>query len=134
MTRKTWTLRLANGHEDHFIDIRRKVGNRIVRAYLLDEMTARNAITRIKATLRGPKKEFKDFDKFLILSAQNSGKQYRILAEAKVYDNLRIVATDSETISESDPQEIISIFTGALQDPSGHNAMLIVSEDSVAIE
>lgn len=110
------------------------MGNQIVRAYLLDEMKNGDTIDRISATLRGPKDEFKDFARFLILSAQNGGTTYRILAEAKVYDNLRIVATDSEIIGDSEPQDIITFFTRALQDPITNCARLIVSKDTVVIE
>lgn len=134
MTRKTWTLTRADGQEETFIDIRKKVGNQIVRAYLLERITASGAIDRMKATLKGPKSEFKDFDRYLILSVQNGLDSYRILAQAKVYENLRIVATDNEAVSEGNPEDIIKLFTEPLEDPASYDARLVISETSVVIE
>ncbi len=110
------------------------MGNQIVRAYLLERITASGAIDRMKATLKGPKSEFKDFDRYLILSIQNGLDSYRILAQAKVYENLRIVATDNEAVSEGNPEDIIKLFTEPLEDPASYDARLVISETSVVIE
>ncbi len=88
-----------------------------------------NRLERIKATLRGPKNEFKDFDDFFVLSASVDGN-LKILVEANVYENLRIVGTDSERIFNMDPKRIISLFTEALDNPKSHQTTLILSENS----
>jgi hypothetical protein len=124
-----WKLKTADGTLTEFKDIRRKVGNQIIRAYLLENAMSKNRLERIKATLRGPKNEFKDFDDFFILSASFDGN-LKILVEANVYDNLRIVGTDSERIMSMDAVQIISLFTEMLDDLESHATKLILSEKS----
>lgn len=105
------------------------MGNQIIRAYLLENALSANRLERIKATLRGPKNEFKDFDDFFVLSASVNGK-LRILVEANVYDNLRIVGTDSEKITSMNPKQILSLFTKILDELENHATTLILSENS----
>ena len=126
---RTWKLKSVDGTLTEFKDIRRKVGNQIIRAYLLENAMSANRLERIKATLRGPKNEFKDFDDFFVLSASVDGN-LKILVEANVYENLRIVGTDSERILNMDPKRIISLFTEALDNPESHQTTLILSENS----
>ena len=113
-----------------FIDIRRKVGNQIVRAYLLDPVLKSQRITRTEISLRGPKDEWKDFAKFLILKVTEGENEFGILAETGVYENLRIVGTDSEEIAQKSPSDITQTFTEALKDPQGYSAVVILSTDS----
>ncbi|MBN2228823.1 MAG: hypothetical protein JW779_04445 [Candidatus Thorarchaeota archaeon] len=127
----TWKLIKEDSNVDEFIDIRRKVGNQVIRAYLLKDMIASNRIERIPGKLRGPKGEFKDFAKFLILRIKNGDSEFRVLAESGVYENLRIVATDSEEFAQHAPDELIQIFTDALEKPDSNDTMLILSEDSM---
>ena len=118
MTSKpTWKLIKGDSSIDEFIDIRRIVGNQVIRAYLLDEIANSHRIERIPGKLRGPKNEFKDFAKYLILKIKNEKSEYKILAEAGVYENLRIVGTDSEELTKKSREEVIQIFTDALQEP-----------------
>lgn len=126
------TWKLVNGDDtvEEFIDIRRKVGNQIIRAYLLNDVMLSERIKKIPGRLRGPKNEFKDFDKFLILKVSDGKSTYRFLAETGVYENLRIVGTDSESVASSSPQEITEKFTKALQDPQPNGVTLILSESS----
>jgi hypothetical protein len=126
---RTWKLKTADGTLTEFKDIRRKVGSQIIRAYLLENALSANRLERIKATLRGPKNEFKDFDDFFVLSASVDGN-HRILVEANVYDNLRIVGTDSEKVASMNPKQIISLFTKVLDDLENHATTLILSENS----
>jgi hypothetical protein len=105
------------------------VGNQIIRAYLLENAMSANCLEHVKATLRGPKNEFKDFDDFFVLSASIDGN-LKILVEANVYQNLRIVGTDSEKITNMDAKQIISLFTKILDDPESHATKLILSEKS----
>jgi len=88
-----------------------------------------NRLECIKATLRGPRNEFKDFDDFFVLRASIDG-DLKILVEANVYENLRIVGTDSEKIRSMNAKQIIDIFTEMLDDPEGHATTLILSENS----
>ncbi len=125
-----WTLRYEDGTEEKFIDIRRKIGNRIIRAYLLDAILNSEKVDTMKASLRGPKGEFKDFAKFLILNASQDGLQFRILAETGVYENLRVVGTDSEEIANQDPDALEKQFCDALQNHVEWNASLTISVDS----
>jgi hypothetical protein len=126
---RTWKLKTADGTLTEFKDIRRKVGNQIIRAYLLENALSTNRLECVKATLRGPKNEFKDFDDFFVLSASNDGN-LKILVEANVYENLRIVGTDSERITSMSAEQIISLFTEMLDDPESHATTLILSENS----
>jgi hypothetical protein len=126
---RTWKLKTADGTLTEFNDIRRLVGNQIIRAYLLENAMSTNRLERIKATLRGPKNEFKDFDDFFVLSASVDGN-LKILVEANVYENLRIVGTDSEKIRTMNARQIISLFTEMLDNPEVHQTTLILSESS----
>jgi hypothetical protein len=125
-----WKLKLEDGTIEQFIDVRRKVGNRILRAYLLNAIIASNRIETIKASLRGPKDEFQDFAKYIVLKATENGEEFRFLVEAGVYENLRIVATDSDKIAEIQPDEMEKKFTNIAQDPDQWNTSIIMSNDS----
>ncbi len=114
---------------EEFLDIRRTVGNQIIRAYLLDHIN-NNRIIRISGKLRGPKNEFKDLANFLIVEAKNEAGQFRILVEAGVYENLRIVGTDSIEISQKPRDDLIKLFTDILEHPELNNTKLIISIDS----
>jgi hypothetical protein len=85
---------------------------------------------RIPGKLRGPKNEFKDFATFLILQVTIDGSSERFLAEAGVYENLRIVAVDSSSLADRDSEELINMFTAALENPEEFNTTLILSDDS----
>ncbi|MHA2064575.1 MAG: hypothetical protein ACXABY_09370 [Candidatus Thorarchaeota archaeon] len=126
---RSWKLKTADGTLTEFKDIRRIVGNRIIRAYLLENALSANRLERIKATLRGPKNEFKDFDDFFVLSASVDGN-LKILVEANVYENLRIVGTDSDKIMKMNAQQIIALFTEILDNPEVHETTLTLSESS----
>ncbi|MFX1369252.1 MAG: hypothetical protein ACFFAY_11675 [Promethearchaeota archaeon] len=127
---RTWKLKVEDGSVSEFQDIRRKVGNQIHRTFLLNNAFSANRIEKIKATLRGPKDEFKNFDNFFVISASQGSQRFKILVEANVYENLRIVATDSERISECDPDTIVEVFTAVLTDLESHNTRLSLSEDT----
>lgn len=129
-TPKYWKLKHENGTLDEFIDLRRKVGNRVLRAYLLDTITDDKRVEKLKVSLRGPKDEFQDSTKFLIVKAFENDIEFRILAEAGVYENLRIVGTDSQTLAEKEPDGIIGTFTNALKNVEEWNTSIIVSTDS----
>ncbi len=126
----TWKLQREDSTIDEFTDIRRKVGNQVIRAYLLESVFDSNRIERIPGRLRGPKNEFKDFSKFLVLQLSIDGSSAQFLAEAGVYENLRIVAVDSSSIAERDPEELIRIFTDALENPELYKTKLVLSDDS----
>jgi len=129
-SKATWKLQRENSTIDEFTDIRRKVGNQVIRAYLLKSVLNSNRIERMSGRLRGPKNEFKDFSKFLVLQLSIDGSLARFLAEAGVYENLRIVAVDSSSIAERDAEELIKIFTDALENPESYKTILILSDDS----
>lgn len=129
-TEPTWKLQKEDTTIDEFIDVRRKVGNQIIREYLLDNVANDNAIVRVSGRLRGPKNEFKDFAKFLILQVNIEGSTGRFLAETGVYENLRIVAVDSTKLATRDSKDLINIFTEALENPEKYNTTLILSDDS----
>jgi hypothetical protein len=80
--------------------------------------------------LRGPKDEFKDFAKFLILKVSIDNSSVRFLAESGVYENLRIVAVDSNDFAEKESEDLINIFTDALADLEAYETTLILSDDS----
>ncbi len=126
----TWKLENEDSSIDEFIDIRRVVGNQVIRAYLLDSIIDTHRVEKIPGKLRGPKREFKDFAKFLIVKMKNGDSEFKILAEAGVYENLRIVGTDSEELAKKERDEVIKIFTDALEDPEQNNTTLILSNDS----
>ena len=126
----TWKLINDDSSIDEFLDIRRIVGNQVIRAYLLDEIIESRRVEKIPGKLRGPKNEFKDFAKFLIVKVKNGDSEYKILAEAGVYENLRIVGTDSEELTKKTRDEVIKIFTDALEEPDQNDTKLILSNDS----
>jgi len=126
----TWKLQKDDSTIDNFIDIRRKVGNQVIREYLLDTVVVNRAILRVPGKLRGPKNEFKDFAKFLILQISIDGISARFLAESGVYENIRIVAVDSKNLAERNTEELIRIFTEALENPEQYNTTLVLSDDS----
>ena len=129
-SRRFWKVKPEDGPSQDFIDIRRKVGNQIIRAYLLKPSFEQEKVVRIKAILRGPKDEFKDFASFLVLKATDGRNNFGILAEAGVYENLRIVGTDSEVIANLPAEAIVKSFTQALENPEPHQTSLILSNDS----
>ena len=126
----TWKLVNDDSSIDEFIDIRRIVGNQVIRAYLLDNIMETRRVEKIVGKLRGPKSEFKDFAKFLIVKIKNGESEFKILAEAGVYENLRIVGTDSTALTKKSRDEVIKIFTDALEDPELNDTKLILSNDS----
>ncbi|MFW9927086.1 MAG: hypothetical protein ACFFDM_09980 [Candidatus Thorarchaeota archaeon] len=126
----TWKLHRVDSTVDEFIDIRRKVGNQVIRAYLLDTIIESKKIERVNGRLRGPKNEFKDFAKFLILNLSIEGVVARFLAESGVYENLRIVAVDSNKLANQESGKLIEIFTKALENPEKYETRLVLSEDS----
>ncbi|MHA1950817.1 MAG: hypothetical protein ACW99G_11165 [Candidatus Thorarchaeota archaeon] len=131
MTSKAiWKLQKNDSSTDEFTDIRRKVGNQVIRAYLLDTVLDSNNIERMNGKLRGPKDEFKDFAKFLILKVSIDNSSVRFLAESGVYENLRIVAVDSNDFAEKESEDLINIFTDALADLEAYETTLILSDDS----
>ncbi len=129
-SRHTWKLVNDDSSIDEFIDIRRIVGNQVIRAYLLDEIMDTHRVEKIPGKLRGPKNEFKDFAKFLIVKMKNGDSEIKILVEAGVYENLRIVGTDSEQLTKKTRDEVINIFTNALENPDLNDTKLIISNDS----
>ncbi len=129
-SRSTWKLIKDDSSIDEFMDIRRIVGNQVIRAYLLDEIANSHRVEKISGKLRGPKNEFKDFAKYLIIKMKNGKSEYRILVEAGVYENLRIVGTDSEELTKKSQEELIQIFTNALQEPEKNDTKLILSTDT----
>ncbi len=128
-----WTLKHKNGTVEEFIDIRRKVGNRIIRAHLIRHFIEQERYTKIHASLRGPKDEFKDFARFFILEAQWQESPLRLLVEYGVYENLRIVGTDTESLLEKEANEIINMFTEIVRASDKYGARLIINEDSILI-
>jgi len=84
----------------------------------------------MKASLRGPKDEFQDFAKFLVLKANENGEEFRFLVEAGVYENLRIVGTDSPEIADIAPDALEKLFTRALQSPEEFDSSIVISLDS----
>ena len=129
-SRRTWKLVNDDSSIDEFIDIRRIVGNQVIRAYLLDEIMDTHRVEKIPGKLRGPKNEFKDFAKFLIVKMKNGDSEIKILVEAGVYENLRIVGTNSEQLTKKTRDEVINIFTNALENPDLNDTKLIISNDS----
>jgi len=126
----TWKLQKDDSDIDEFIDIRRKVGNQIIREYLLDNVMNNNRVIRIQGKLKGPKNEFKDFAKFLILRISVDGVTTKFLAESGVYENLRIVAIDSMNVAQQSSEYLLGLFTDALQNPESYETMIILSDDS----
>jgi hypothetical protein len=126
----TWKLHNDDSTIDEFMDIRRLVGNQVIREYLLDIVLKKIPIVRATGKLRGPKNEFKDFAKFLILKVVVDGVSAGFLAESGVYENLRIVAIDSNILAKRSSEDLIRIFTEALENPEQYNTTLILSNDS----
>lgn len=126
----TWKLQKDDSTLDEFIDIRRKVGNQVIREYLLDNVVKNTEIIRIPGKLRGPRNEFKDFAKFMILKISLDGVSASFLAETGVYENLRIVAVDSTNLADRISEDLISLFTDALENPDIYDSTLILSDDS----
>ncbi|TFH10857.1 MAG: hypothetical protein E4H14_01755 [Candidatus Thorarchaeota archaeon] len=126
----TWKLVNDDSSIDEFIDIRRIVGNQVIRAYLLNGIIETRRVEKIPGKLRGPKNEFKDFAKFLIIRIKKGDSEFKILAETGVYENLRIVGTDSEELVKKTRDEVIKIFTDALENPEENDTKLILSNDS----
>ncbi len=127
---RIWKLKHKDGTLEEFIDIRRLVGNRVIRAYLLKDILDSEYVQYLEASLRTPKDEFKDFDKFLIVEATVNGFQFRILVESGVYENLRIVATNNVDVMNIDPDDLINMFVEALNKPSEYNLILILSPET----
>jgi len=126
----TWKFVKEDTGIDEFIDIRRKVGNQVIRAYLLKSVIESNRVEKVVGKLRGPKNEFKDFDNFLIVHVKNGESEFKVLVETGVYENLRIVATDSKDLAQLTPDELIRAFTNALEEPESNNTTLILSKDT----
>lgn len=119
-----------NGDRFQFNDVRMKVGNQVLRAYLLRPLLELGRVERVSASLRGPKNEFKDFAKFVVLSAIHDGENIEFLTETGVYENIRIVAirgTDAEKLS---PERIMSMFMSALDEPDVHKSKIVLSYDA----
>lgn len=102
----------------------------MIRAYLLNKAIESNRVETVGGKLRGPKGEFKDFDNFLIVHVKNGESEFKVLVEAGVYENLRIVATDSEEFAQRTPEEVIRAFTNALEEPEPNNTTLILSKNT----
>lgn len=130
---KTWKLKHGDGTEEEFLDIRRKVGNRVIRHYLIKPLLENGPKEIIRASLRGPKNEFKDFAKFVIVHGELEGEQIIFLVESGVYENLRIVGTTNDRLTNLDPDIIIRIFTDITTNASEHNTQIIISEDSILL-
>ena len=124
-----WKLKIDDDIKE-YVDIRRKVGNRIIRAYLLEHVLSGNHNERIDASLRGPKGGFNDFAKFLIIRALHDGKEVEILVESGVYENLRIVGTNSKAIAELGADEIVKSLTDSLLEIATHQTVVVMSTDS----
>ena len=127
---RTWKLTFDDNSVQEFHDIRRIVGNQIIRAYLLEEMLSRDLFVKKSVRMRGPKDEFKDFAQYLILEFKNGKNDLRILAESGVYENLRIVGTDLNDFEKLTSHEFIDLFTNVLKEPDKFKARLTISEDS----
>jgi hypothetical protein len=124
-----WKLKVEDDIKE-YVDIRRKVGNRIIRAYLLENAFNGTHIDRMDAILRGPKGEFNDFSKFLIVRTLLKDEEVEILVESGVYENLRIVGTDSNVVAELSAEEIIKALTDALIEITPHKTTIVISNDS----
>ncbi len=122
---------MSDGSVEEFIDIRRKVGNQVLRAYLLDTALSSGRVKRVNGSLRGPKNEFQDFARYVVVRATSAdGVSFSLLAQTGVYENIRIVATGSEDIAGRSAEEIIRLFTEALQDPERFQTVIVLSTDS----
>ncbi len=130
MTPHAWKLKYEDGHVDEFTDVRRKVGNIVIRAFLLKGLLESQNVERVTAQLRGPKDEFKDFDRFAVLAGVSGGVPFKILVESGVYENLRIVAADGGHVLTMGPREMVEVFTRVLMHPADYSAGLVVSVSS----
>lgn len=126
----TWNLTHRDGKVESFIDIRRKVGNQIVRAYLLKPLLDSARVQTIDVTMRGPKSEFQDFAKFIVVSIKHEGHVVKLLAESGVYENIRIVGVDNQSIENLQADDIVDLFAAALAEPESHDSLLLISHDS----
>ena len=133
MSKLTWKLKQKDGTTEEFLDIRRKVGNQIIRAYLIDDILQEGKIRHIEVSLRGPKNEFKDFSNYFVLHFTRDGDPIKILVEAGVYENLRIVGTDSSVLSDMPSAEIIQLFTDVVKNPDAFETFILLSPDSMLI-
>ncbi len=122
-----WTIKYDDGQQNVFIDLRRKVGNSVIRAYLLQPLLTSDRVRTVSGRLRGPRNEFKDFSKFLIVRIRHDNKTVNFLVETEVYENMRIVATDDVSISELPPKDIIGLFTESLTSPDVHELLVFKS-------
>ncbi|MFW9944031.1 MAG: hypothetical protein ACFFB7_03450 [Candidatus Sifarchaeia archaeon] len=129
-SRSAWKLKASDGAMIEFQDIRRLVGNQIIRAYLLEGLLSGNQIVRENAILRGPKDEFKDFDDFFVMRLTTDNVVYKVLVEANVYQNLRIVGTDSNDLAQKEPAYIVALVTDALTQPGKYETTLLLSDTS----
>ena len=125
-----WKLKSSDGKVKTFFDIRRKVGNMVVRAYLLKPLVEGGRFRQIQASLKGPRDEFKDFADFLVLRAHDEHGDFEMLVEAGVYENLRIVGADREEMNQRRPDDLLRMFTDALEDPIKYGSILLLSTDS----
>ncbi|MGV9168756.1 MAG: hypothetical protein ACOC38_02320, partial [Promethearchaeia archaeon] len=89
-----WKLKGTNNVEE-FYDIRMKVGNKIIRSYLLDKSFKENRVDKTKLSLRGSENDFFDAAKFLVVRIHKDDESYAFLIQAGVYSNLRIVGSNS---------------------------------------
>ncbi|MBS3794668.1 MAG: hypothetical protein KGY80_07215 [Candidatus Thorarchaeota archaeon] len=124
-----WKLKSANNVKS-FHDIRMKVGNKVIRAYLLDRSFEENRIEKEKLSLRGPKDEFFDAAKFLVLKTGTNEEEYAFLIQAGVYSNLRIVGVDNDNIIDLEPDEIVDMVTEPLENPSEYDSRIVLSRDT----
>lgn len=129
-SRSAWKLKASDGAMIEFQDIRRLVGNQIIRSYLLEGLLSGDRIVREKAILRGPRDEFKDFDDFFVMYMTSENVAFRVLVEANVYQNLRIVGTDNESLAQKDPDYIVALVTDALAQPDRYQTTLLLSDSS----
>ncbi|MFX0044970.1 MAG: hypothetical protein ACFE8Z_03915 [Candidatus Hermodarchaeota archaeon] len=129
-SRSAWKLKASDGAMIEFQDIRRLVGNQIIRAYLLEGLLSGDRIVTEKAILRGPRDEFKDFDDFFVMRLTTENVVYKVLVEANVYQNLRIVGTDSSDLAQKEPAYIVALVTDALTQPDRYETTLLLSDNS----
>ncbi|MFO7835428.1 MAG: hypothetical protein R6V83_02145 [Candidatus Thorarchaeota archaeon] len=124
-----WKLKGTNNVEE-FYDIRMKVGNKIIRSYLLDKSFKENRVDKTKLSLRGPKNDFFDAAKFLVVRIHKDDESYAFLIQAGVYSNLRIVGSNSEKITRLKSDEIVDLVTEPLENPSKYDCRITLSDDT----
>ena len=96
----------------------------------MEGLLSGDRIVREKAILRGPRDEFKDFDDFFVMYMTSENVAFRVLVEANVYQNLRIVGTDNESLAQKDPDYIVALVTDALAQPDRYQTTLLLSDSS----